>query len=297
MEIGDVYGNLTVVSDPYKIESEKYAYFVDCACSCGSGVKRYRKVALTKSNRPTRSCGCLQKLSTQNNIIPLKVGEVFGRLTIEADDRFENGRRFVKTLCSCGNSYIGRYDLIKSGHTTSCGCAYENTRLTNLKHGMTKTPTYSSWQAMKERCRNPKSPGFENYGGRGITYDPRWEQFENFFADMGERPELHDLDRIDVNGNYCKENCRWSDRTIQTFNKRKSEGKTSKYFGVCYHKGKELWQARLYYYKELVLNSYFMLEEEAAKAYDEACFKYYGVRKNFPEAEEICEGNVHNKEK
>ena len=283
MEIGDVYGNLTVVSEPYKIESEKYAYFVDCACSCGSGVKRYRKVSLTKSNRPTRSCGCLQKLSTQNNITPLVVGEVFGRLTIEADDRFENGRRFVKTLCSCGNSYIGRYDLIKSGHTTSCGCAYEYTRQVNLKHGMTKTPTYRSWQAMKERCRNPKSPGFENYGGRGITYDLRWEKFENFFADMGERPELHDLDRVNVDGNYCKENCRWADRTIQTFNKRKLEGKTSDYFGVCYDKGKALWHARLHYYKELVLNSYFMFEEEAAKAYDEACFKYYGVRKNFPD--------------
>lgn len=82
-------------------------------------------------------------------------------------------------------------------------------------------PTYRSWRAMKNRCLNPKCNGFENYGARGITICKDWiESFQRFKSDMGERPEGTQLDRRDVNGPYCKSNCKWSTRLENSNNKR-----------------------------------------------------------------------------
>lgn len=88
-------------------------------------------------------------------------------------------------------------------------------------HGYHGTPAYRSWNHMKKRCGNPKDPSYKDYGGRGITYDPKWETFEGFFEDMGPRPEGTTLDRYpDKNGNYCKSNCRWATKTEQSHNRR-----------------------------------------------------------------------------
>lgn len=100
-----------------------------------------------------------------------------------------------------------------------------STRLTcaicrSSTHNMSKSPEYKSWSSMKRRCNNKNQTGYERYGGRGITYDPRWEKFEVFFNDMGHMPEPGmELDRIDNDGNYCKENCRWSTCKEQTRNR------------------------------------------------------------------------------
>lgn len=85
---------------------------------------------------------------------------------------------------------------------------------------LNRTPTYNSWRAMRQRVLNPKHEMFSHYGGRGITIDPRWDSFQEFLKDMGERPTGKTLDRIDVNGNYCKENCKWSTKKQQQRNKR-----------------------------------------------------------------------------
>lgn len=100
-------------------------------------------------------------------------------------------------------------------------------------HKMTNTPVWSSWQHMKKRCDNKNHKDYHHYGGRGITYDKRWKKFENFYVDMGEKPsKLHTLDRIDVNGNYCKENCQWATRAMQSKNRRVN--KWFKYNGKQY---------------------------------------------------------------
>lgn len=85
-----------------------------------------------------------------------------------------------------------------------------------------RTPTVVSWSGMKQRCKNPKDPSSKRYGGRGISFDPRWEVFENFLSDMGERPKGTTLDRIDNDKDYSKENCRWATSTQQMNNTSKN---------------------------------------------------------------------------
>jgi hypothetical protein len=116
---------------------------------------------------------------------------------------------------------------LRGGRVKSCGClrkekVVENGRTnpSNLQHGMCGSPTYISWENMRQRCDNPNATGWERWGGRGITLCERWDSFENFLADMGERPEGTTLDRIDNDGNYEPGNCKWSTSKEQQANTR-----------------------------------------------------------------------------
>lgn len=127
--------------------------------------------------------------------------------------------------------------------------------------GLYKSPTYSSWNSMKQRCNNEKAPGYKNYGGRGITYDKNWEKFENFVNDMGTRPKNTTLDRLDVNGNYCKENCKWSTKLEQQHNLRVHKRED---IGVTYdnnHKTHK-WQVGIYF-KDKKYATRFKTKKEA----------------------------------
>lgn len=89
------------------------------------------------------------------------------------------------------------------------------------KHGLRHTPEYEAWKHLRRRCDCPKDNSYHNYGGRGITYTKRWRSFQNFIEDMGFRPSAdYSIDRINVNGNYCKANCRWATRQEQAVTRR-----------------------------------------------------------------------------
>lgn len=126
--------------------------------------------------------------------------------------------------CDCGAVVVRPRDSLVGGRTTSCGCQKNELRKT---HGMTPRDAaipkvYRAWSLMKNRCLNPKNKDYSYYGGRGIKICQEWiDSFEAFYRDMGDPPTpQHTLDRTEVNGNYCPENCEWQTRTHQSRNRR-----------------------------------------------------------------------------
>jgi hypothetical protein len=122
-------------------------------------------------------------------------------------------------LCFCGAKKVIAATRVRNGYVRSCGCLKKETK-PNLKHGMKKTPTYTSWTSAKNRTLNPKSKDYARYGGAGITFSKRWLSFENFLADMGIKPVGTSLDRIDGSKGYEPGNCRWATLVEQARNRK-----------------------------------------------------------------------------
>lgn len=160
---------------------------------------------------------------------PITIGTVFRGMTVLAGPRLErtpDGRGnffFYKCRCFCGGVFEAHGHTLLSGSRKSCGCLSAPTQF-KTKHGASgsnKAPEYSSWAAMKDRCKRPGNASYRHYGGRGIKVCDRWlNDFEAFLADMGPRPDGHSIDRIDPNGNYEPSNCRWATAKEQCLTRR-----------------------------------------------------------------------------
>lgn len=221
------------------------------------------------------------------------IGLKYNRLTITGEAPykvFPSGRKTqVKAICECGNEGIYVLAALKNGNTKSCGCYSLESKRT---HGMYNTRQYQTWADMKTRCDNVNHKWYPEYGGRGISYIEKWSTFEGFWEDMqeGYSDDLS-LDRIDNDGLYCKENCRWATDEYQSHNQRKSRNAKNLYMGVLiYDNGKAF--SRIKMKGETVNLGTFNSGELAAKAYDDASFILYQDRPNGTQA---CEDAILDK--
>lgn len=157
-------------------------------------------------------------------------GQTFGRLTVLGRGEHKGRHRLWSCRCTCGAEKDVLGFNLKSGITTSCGCyrrevCAERATARMTKHGDAAgggmTSEYRAWVDMRARCEKPQCRAFPYYGARGIKVCERWSNFATFLDDMGRRPSpRHSLDRIDNDGDYTPENCRWATRDVQSHNKR-----------------------------------------------------------------------------
>lgn len=184
----------------------------DCLCDCG--IVATHQASNLRSGA-TQSCGCLIALANVS-------GVRYGRLQISA--RLYGKPVRVICKCDCGNEHVALYNNIVQGRTVSCGCFQrESARIRGAQrvtHGQSRGRVYRIWSSMHQRCSNDNTVAYHRYGGRGITVCERWDDFEVFYADMGDPPsKAHSLDRKKNDLGYCKENCRWATPIEQARNK------------------------------------------------------------------------------
>lgn len=239
-------------------------------CECGNTITR----STSDWNRQSSiSCGCIRRQTSRMNLI----GQTFGKLTvIEESGRGKRNETLWKCSCECGGTISDAVTSeLNRGSRTHCGCVYQGS---SGSQGRSKSPEYQTWSAMLRRCNNPSDQAYPNYGGRGIIVCKEWESsFDQFIRDMGERtsPE-HSLDRIDNNGNYEPDNCRWTNNNIQSRNTRTFKNNTSGIKGIHQVKSTGKWNVRINANKKRHNLGYFINKIDAINARRAAENKYWG---------------------
>ena len=263
---GMQFGDYTIIEFSHVAENGLTVWL--CECKCGEKI-----LFDTQSIKNKGKCKCVNGSKNLKNI-------KFGRLTALSycESKSRPGKVYWNCICQCGKEKAIRSDGLLSGKTLSCGCLQkEIVKKNSTKHNMSGSRLYSIWEGVIARTQNPHNYRWHRYGGRGIKVCEDWLQFENFYKDMGEPPtDKHEIDRIDNDGNYEPNNCRWVLPIQNAYNKGPRTTTTSQYKGVHYDKFRNKWVARVNKDNKKVFFKRFDTEIEAAKAYNEQAKIHYG---------------------
>lgn len=192
------------------------------------------------------------------------IGKKLGKLTMLSYIGIRyNKVKYIKVKCDCGKEFDTTLTKFINNKVTQCkDCAKESRKT----HGLSNTRLYHVWEHMKYRCNNPKCANFINYGGRGIKICEEWNKSSSSFIKWalsnGYKNDLT-LDRIDNNGNYEPNNCRWATYEQQSVNQRKSKRNSSGYVGIGFRKDTKKWTSFIHVHKKRIILGCFNTQKEA----------------------------------
>lgn len=216
--ISDKVEKWTILEIVQRYINNRMHSFYKAKCECGT-----IKFLYCSNLNKKKTSQCIE--CYLNSMAMDMIGKKFGKLTVHSFNHSDGNSRYYLCYCECGEERICNGGNLRLNKTIQCKkCKNKLSR--SITHGMKGTTTWVIWMGIKARCLNPNNRAYKNYGGRGIKVCEKWYNFEGFFEDMGKRPQGLQIDRIDNDGPYSKENCRWVTPKVNSRNRRrKTEAK------------------------------------------------------------------------